>query len=74
MIIDPFGDIIAECRSLGDEVVSALLTPEKLENAGGTRYLMARRPDLYRDIIGQPHTPDQKVIWLNPSNKKSTES
>jgi predicted amidohydrolase len=74
MIIDPFGDIIAECRSLGDEVVSALLTPEKLENAGGTRYLMARRPDLYRGIIGQPHTPDQKVIWLNPSNKKSTES
>jgi len=73
MIIDPFGDIIAECRTLGDDVVSALFTPEKLEQAGGFRYMRARRPDLYRDIIGQPHTPEQKVVWLNSDNKKSTE-
>jgi len=73
MIIDPFGDIIAECRTLGDDVVSALLTPAKLNQAGGSRYIKARRPDLYKDIIGKPHTPDQKVIWLNPDNKKSTE-
>jgi predicted amidohydrolase len=65
MIIDPFGDIIAECRTLGDDFVTALITPEKLTQAGGRRYLSARRPDLYRDIIGQPHTPEQKVIWLN---------
>ena len=66
MIIDPFGDIIAECRTLGDDFVTAVITPEKLTQAGGYRYLKARRPDLYRDIIGQPHTPEQKVIWLNP--------
>ena len=66
MIIDPFGDIIGECRTLGDDVVSALLKPAKLEQAGGSRYIKARRPDLYRDIIGKPHTPDQKVIWLKP--------
>jgi predicted amidohydrolase len=65
MIIDPFGDIIAECRKLGDESTSAVLMPEKLSQAGGTRYLKARRPDLYRDIIGMSHTPEQKVIWLN---------
>jgi predicted amidohydrolase len=65
MIIDPFGDIIAECRTLGDDFVTAVITPEKLTQAGGYRYLQARRPELYKDIIGQPHTPEQKVAWLN---------
>lgn len=65
MVIDPFGDVIAECRKLGDDVQTATLTPNKLTEAGGYRYLKARRPHLYRDIIGQPHVPDQKVVWLN---------
>lgn len=65
MILDPFGDIIAECRTLGDEFVTATFTPEKLTQAGGYRYKKARRPDLYRDIIGQEHMPEQKVVWLN---------
>lgn len=64
MIIDPFGDIIAECRSFDDSFVIATITPEKLTQAGGYRYLKARRPELYKDIIGKPHTPEQKVIWL----------
>src|SRR5260221_14036084 len=65
MIIDPFGDIIAECRNLGDDVVTAVFTGDKLTNAGGYRYKQARRPDLYREIIGQPHIPEQKVSWLD---------
>jgi predicted amidohydrolase len=65
MILDPYGDIVAECRNLGDEVQLALFTPEKLTLAGGNRYKKARRPDLYRDIIGQDHTPYQKVAWLD---------
>jgi predicted amidohydrolase len=69
MIIDPFGDIIAECRNLGDDFVTAALTPEKLKQSGGSRYINARRPDLYRDIIGEAHTPEQKVIWLNGNIK-----
>lgn len=64
MIIDPFGDIITECRTLGDDIATAVLVPEKIGLSGGRRYLNARRPDLYRDIIGQPHIPQQKVIWL----------
>jgi predicted amidohydrolase len=64
MIIDPFGDVIAECRLLGDDLVSAMITSEKLTQAGGYRYIKARRPDLYREIIGQAHTPEQKVIWM----------
>lgn len=65
MIIDPFGDILAECRALGNDVVVATCTPEKLEQAGGSRYRNARRPDLYRDILGQEHNPEQKVVWLH---------
>ncbi len=65
MIIDPFGDILAECRKLGDDMNSATLVPEKLTKAGGHRYLNARKPRLYRDIIGQYHEPEQKVSWKN---------
>ena len=65
MIIDPFGDILAECRKLDNEFVMATLTPDKLNQAGGNRYIKARRPELYRDIIGMPHQPEQKVVWLN---------
>lgn len=64
MIIDPFGDILAECRSFEDGFVTALLTPEKLIDSGGHRYIEARRPELYRDIIGKDHQSEQKVIWL----------
>jgi len=45
------------------------ITPDKLKDAGGYRYKKARSPDLYRDIIGQPHVPDQKVVWLNPGQE-----
>ena len=64
MIIDPFGDIIAECRTLGDDIVTATCTADKLTQAGGFRYKMARRPELYGQIISQPHQSEQKVVWL----------
>lgn len=67
MIIDPFGDVLAECRKLGDDVVSATLTPEKLTQAGGYRYRQARKPELYRDIIGSEHESEQKVAWMKSS-------
>jgi predicted amidohydrolase len=66
MIIDPFGDVLEECRTLGDDIVTATLTRDKLTKAGGYRYIKARRPDLYRDIIGREHKAEQKVVWLNP--------
>ena len=65
MIIDPFGDVLAECRTLGDDFVTATLTAEKLTQAGGYRYINARRPELYKDILGQEHISQQKVVWLN---------
>ncbi len=65
MILDPFGDIVAECRTLGNDVVTAEITSEKLTMSGGYRYRKARRPGLYADIIGQPHHAEQKVVWMD---------
>jgi len=47
MILDPFGEVLAESNALGDDVVVALCTPEKIDVSGGRRYLRARRPNLY---------------------------
>ncbi len=69
MIIDPFGDIVAECGSLANEVVTATLTKVKLIDAGGHRYKNARRPELYGKIIAETHTAEQKVAWLNIEDK-----
>jgi len=65
VILDPFGDILAECRSFSDEFVMATLNEEKLKLAGGYRYMKARRPELYRDIIGKEHHAEQRVSWLH---------
>lgn len=64
MIIDPFGDVIAECRSLENDIVVAELSPDTLTNAGGFRYRRARRPELYKAILDQPNESEQKVAWL----------
>ena len=64
MIIDPYGDVLAECTSFDNELAVATLNPEALERAGGSRYLQARKPELYRDIIGQDHDSEQKVVWM----------
>lgn len=65
MIIDPFGDIIAECRSFDSEIAIGNVVYAKLHESGGYRYTMARKPELYRDIIGKDHESVQKVAWLS---------
>lgn len=66
MILDPFGDVIAECRTLGDDIAIATLTPEKLQQAGGFRYRNARRPELYGGVLAAPHASVQQVVWMQP--------
>ena len=65
MIIDPFGDILGECTTFEDSIVSTTLTTKKLTQAGGYRYKNARRPELYREILGIEHQPELNVVWLN---------
>jgi len=71
MILDPFGDILTECRGFDNELVAALITPDKLLDAGGNRYKKARRPELYSRIIGKTHHSKQKVAWLNDKDGSS---
>jgi predicted amidohydrolase len=59
MILDPFGEVLVESDALGNDVVVALLTAEKIEQASGRRYLRARRPDLYGPLTA-PLPPGQQ--------------
>ena len=66
LIFDPFGEILVECRKLGDEVAAATLDPAKLEVAPGQSYLRARRPALYGGLVEpNPHlSPEGKPdVW-----------
>ena len=56
MILDPFGEVLAESQALDDDVVVALLTAEKIAQSSGRRYLRARRPELYGKLV-EPHRP-----------------
>jgi predicted amidohydrolase len=69
MVLDPFGDVIAECRTLGDDVAIATCAHEKIARSGGYRYREARKPELYRDILGAEHRSEQKVAWMPPPGK-----
>ena len=65
MILDPFGDIIAECRHLGNNFCIGEITSNKLQDAGGRRYLNARRPELYNSILSKDHQSTINVSWLD---------
>ena len=69
MIIDPFGDILVECKTLGDDFVTAVLLPEKLTQAGGYRYIEARKPELYGEILAKPHESRQQIAWITKPTK-----
>jgi len=64
MILNPFGEIMAECRSIENETVIAELSSEPLLQAGGYRYKNARRPELYGEILGASHVSSQQVAWI----------
>jgi predicted amidohydrolase len=50
MVLDPYGEIIAETRALGDAMVMADLDGSLLPTSSGRRWLRARRPELY-DVL-----------------------
>jgi hypothetical protein len=50
MIIDPYGRILAETSKAGDDMVVADLDASLLEHATGRRWILSRRPDLYKPL------------------------
>ncbi|MEM9329336.1 MAG: nitrilase family protein, partial [Bacteroidota bacterium] len=71
MIIDPYGEVVRDVRSFDDEIAVATITKDKIPLAGGHRYLKARRPELYRDIIGQDHESQFEPVWIKDANEQS---
>jgi len=53
MVLDPYGEVIAETRSADDALVVADLDAALLPTSSGRRWLRARRPELY-GLIAQP--------------------
>ncbi len=64
MILDPYGEILTETRSFDNEISIATLMADKLTLAGGYRYKNARRPELYKDILGKAHQAATKPVWM----------
>jgi predicted amidohydrolase len=63
MVIDPFGEILAESHALGDDVVVAYCTADKMKLASGQRYIKARRPELYGKLV-EPLPEGQEPVVL----------
>ena len=50
MILDPYGDVLAETWKAGEEVVVADLEAEMRTMCTGVRWIRSRRPDLYTEV------------------------
>lgn len=50
MILDPYGEILAESDAIEDDMVVADLDAAALESSSGRRWLTARRPELYAPL------------------------
>lgn len=53
MIIDPYGEILAESDAIEDDMVVADLEADVLETSSGRRWLKARRPELYGPLTAR---------------------
>lgn len=69
MILDPYGELLAETNSFDEDIATAELNKEKLTEAGGYRYRNARRPELYKNILGSSHKPDTTPYWMKENTK-----
>ena len=70
MIIDPYGEILSEIKSFENDITISKITKDKIELSGGWRYKNARRPELYKDIIGGNHESDTTPVWLKEKKIK----
>jgi len=65
MIIDPHGDIVAECRTLGDDVVVGTCSAGLIEESLGKKFIRARRTELYGRLTApQADAAETTVDWM----------
>ncbi len=70
MIIDPYGEVLSEVRSFENDITISKITKEKIQLSGGWRYKNARRPELYKDILGGNHKSDTTPVWMTEKTAK----
>ena len=51
MILDPYGETLAETWKAGDDMVVADLDPKRREMSTGDRWIRTRRPELYEPLV-----------------------
>ena len=64
MVIDPYGEVLSEIKSFDNDITIAKISKEKIKLSGGWRYTNARRPELYKNIIGREHHSKTHPTWL----------
>ena len=64
MLLDPYGEVLSEIKSFDNDITISKITKDKLQLSGGWRYKNARRPELYREIIGRAHKSNTNPIWM----------
>ena len=69
LILDPYGELVTEIKSFEDTIAVATISDEKLTLAGGYRYRNARKPELYRDILGADHESRIKPVWMSEKSQ-----
>ncbi|MGE4454972.1 MAG: nitrilase family protein [Sphaerochaeta sp.] len=52
MILDPYGEVLAESKAIGNDMVIAELDLSLISTSNGRRWMKARRPELYT-LIGE---------------------
>ncbi|REJ95446.1 MAG: nitrilase [Planctomycetota bacterium] len=72
MVLDPFGEVIAECHRLGDDACVGLCTRDKIDVSSGRRYLRARRPELYGKLVEPPPEPPVTTPGWNLKHSAET--
>jgi predicted amidohydrolase len=67
MILDAYGDILAETWKADDEIVVAKLDPSMQPSSTGRRWLKSRRPELYRPLCERTgDEQDIRSVRFNP--------
>ena len=61
MILDPYGEVIAETREPADAMVIADLDASELPTSSGRRWMRARRPELYESLTQR--TGQEQKTW-----------
>lgn len=61
MVLDPYGKILAESSSIGDDMVVVELDPQRLDMCTGRRWIRGRRPELYEPLVQPADTLDPRA-------------